>query len=328
MQILRQILELVEGRIGDYARPRRPAGLYEPVGYIMTLGGKRIRPLLCAAGFLLDRQELEPRVLEACLALEVFHNFSLVHDDIMDDAPLRRGRATVHERWDTPTAILAGDVMLIDVFDLLRRSCQPGQLEEVLRCFHRVAAGVCEGQQMDMDFERSRAVAWEAYLEMIRGKTALLLGGSLELGGLLSGMDPGRAATLGRIGEYLGIAFQLEDDWLDAFGDPALIGKRPGGDILQGKKTALWIQCEILAGETDRRALLQWFSGSPPDQDPEARVREVKRLFECSGAAAQVARESERYHREALALLQGLNGQGPGAGLIRHLAAQLQGRRS
>jgi geranylgeranyl diphosphate synthase, type II len=326
MQILGQILGEIEQRIQSYSGPREPEGLYTPVSYIMTLGGKRIRPLLCAAGFLVDRSGMEDRVLDACLAVELFHNFSLVHDDIMDEAPLRRGQPTVHQRWNVPTAILAGDVMLIDVYEKLRLASLPGQLPAVLRCFHRVAAGVCEGQQRDMDFERSGQVSWEGYLDMIHGKTAILLGGSLELGGLLAGMEEDRAALLGRLGEDLGLAFQLEDDWLDAFGDPALTGKQPGGDILRGKKTALYVQAMTLAGDQDREELARWFD---PDSDaqPQTRVNAVKDIFLRSGARDAVAARAGGYHEEALGLLDRLNGPGPGCEMIRSLARQLKGRK-
>jgi geranylgeranyl diphosphate synthase, type II len=326
MQILGQILEQIEGRIRAYSGPREPEGLYAPVGYIMTLGGKRIRPLLCAAGYLVDRPELEERVLDACLALELFHNFSLVHDDIMDEAPLRRGKPTVHERWNVPTAILAGDVMLIDVYEQLRMASLPGQLSAVLRCFHGVAVGVCEGQQRDMAFEQAAGVTWDAYLEMIRGKTAVLLGGSLELGGLLAGMDHDRAVLLGRLGEALGLAFQLEDDWLDAFGDPALTGKQPGGDILRGKKTALYVMSMAMAGAESRLELERWFDPGTVSE-PQTRVQAVLDIFERSGSREAVAARAAGYHEEALGLLDQLDGRGPGATLIRHLVGQLKGRK-
>ncbi len=182
------------------------------------------------------------RLWTAALALEVFHNFSLVHDDIMDDAPMRRGHPTVHQAWNLPTAILSGDIMLIEVYRLLAKASEPDLLPLVLDRFHLTAIGVCKGQQLDMDFEESNEVAWSDYLTMIRGKTAILLGGSLEIGGLLGGVPVDEARLLSDAGVSLGMSFQLMDDWLDTFGDPDKTGKVRYGDILRRKKPRLFIR--------------------------------------------------------------------------------------
>ncbi len=324
MQTLRQIRQVVEEAVRGYARPRSPEGLYGPAGYIMGLGGKRIRPVLCALGYALFDGRFPDRLWSACLAMEVFHGFSLVHDDIMDEAPLRRGQPSVHVRWDVPTAILAGDVMLIEVYDLLRRACLPDQLDLVLQAFHRVATGVCEGQAMDMAFERESAVAWDEYLSMIRGKTAVLLGGSLEIGALLAGADPLSARETGRVGEDLGLGFQLEDDWLDVFGDSERTGKQPGGDILRGKKTALYILA-MLQGSTDQKNDLEtWFGRSPSDE----KVRAVSAIYSETGAAAAVLERSEAFFRSADDRLDRLPVRKEGCDLLRELTLTLQGRKA
>lgn len=324
---LQDVTRLVQQRIGEYATQREPRGLYDPVAYIMQLGGKRVRPLLCAAGYLVQQEELEPRVLDACLALEVFHNFSLVHDDIMDQAPQRRGQPTVHQRWGVPTAILSGDVMLIEVYHLLRQACQSDQVPAVLDAFHQVAIGVCEGQQRDMDFEMKWSVTWEEYLQMIHGKTAVLLGGSLEIGALLGGSHPEQARLLGQCGVDLGLAFQLHDDWLDTFGDPLHTGKQPGGDILQQKKTALFVQAMQRGSHEQQEALQRWFHPAV-SEDPGARIEAVKEIYRATGAADAVAGEVRRMEEEAARIMAGIPSRGPGLALLRDVVGMLQGRHS
>jgi geranylgeranyl diphosphate synthase type II len=325
MQTLSQIKAAIDDHIQAYSLPRSPQNLYEPVGYILAQGGKRIRPLLCACGYLTSRTTLESRVLDACLALEVFHNFSLVHDDIMDEAPIRRGEPTVHKRWNIATGILSGDVMLIDVYRLLRQSALPDQLEPVLDKFHKVAIGVCEGQQLDMDFEMNLDVSREAYLDMIYGKTAILLSGCLEIGGLLGGASEVVIEKLGRLGLCLGLGFQLHDDWLDTFGIPKETGKQPGGDILRNKKTAPLCICHGIGSTDDKAALMQWFSDSD-GKNNKAKIEAVQEIFQRSGAAHAVADAASAYNREAGELLGSLPLIGPGATYLNELLKSLSGR--
>ncbi len=325
MQTLRQFREEFEGVVREYCAPRAPSGLYDPVSYILRLGGKRIRPMLCVSGYLFGSDQVSGRMWRAALALEVFHNFSLVHDDIMDEAPLRRGQPTVHEAWNIPTAILSGDVMLIDVYRLLTEAALPEQLPIVLERFHKTAIGVCEGQQLDMDFEGSEEVGWTEYLQMIRGKTAVLLGGSLEIGALLGGLPPEQAAILAGVGEDLGVSFQLMDDWLDVFGDPEKTGKVHGGDILRGKKTALVHQAMALCGEEDRRQLRDWY-GYEQTARESADAADIAALFARCGARDEVIAEARRYHLEAMRQLDRLESVGRGRACLDALMAELQSR--
>jgi geranylgeranyl diphosphate synthase type II len=220
----------------------QPTGLYEPMHYFMNLGGKRLRPIVCLATAEQCGASME-NAMGAALAIEWFHNFSLVHDDIMDKAPLRRGNPTIHERNGLAAGVLCGDRMLVQAYVFLSKSPEP-VLPILLSRFNQTAAEVCEGQQMDMDFEQRSQVFPEEYIEMIRLKTAVLLGFALEAGALCAGWSTQQAEPLCRFGEQLGIAFQIKDDWLDAFGDPNLTGKQPGGDVLARKKTWLWIEAQ------------------------------------------------------------------------------------
>lgn len=225
----------------------QPHGLYEPIDYFMNLGGKRLRPIVCLAAAEQCGATLN-QAMGTAMAIEWFHNFSLVHDDIMDKAPLRRGQPTIHERNGLAVGVLSGDRMLVQAYMFLSK-CPESALPNLLNRFNKTAAEVCDGQQMDMDFEQRNRVSPEEYIEMIRLKTAVLLGFSLEAGALCAGWSTQQAAPLYRFGEQLGIAFQIKDDWLDAFGDPIRTGKQPGGDVLARKKTWLWIQAQQIASD-------------------------------------------------------------------------------
>ncbi len=327
MQTLSQISVAVESHIQAYSVPRSPQNLYDPVAYILGQSGKRIRPLLCACGYLVGQPAMEKRVLDACLAVEVFHNFSLMLVDIMDEAPIRRGQPTVHNHWNVASGILAGDVMLIEVFRLLRQSAMPDQLVSVLQAFHTVATGVCEGQQRDMDFENCVEVSREAYLEMIYGKTAILLSGCLEIGGLLGGASDVVIGKLRRLGACLGLGFQLQDDWLDTFGDPQQTGKQPGGDILRNKKTALYAFALQAGTIAELTALAYWFSESDPAKS-QAKIDAVQRLFQETGAADNVANTALSYNSEAGEIMDSLPVTGPGAGYLKELITSLNGRKA
>lgn len=327
MQTLRQLRDAFDQVVTAYCAPRKPAGLYDPVAYILQLGGKRIRPMLCAAGYQFGDRDRAEAMWNAALALEVFHNFSLVHDDIMDDAPLRRGRPTVHQAWNTPTAILSGDIMLIDVYHLLSKEAPPDILSLVLDRFHHTAVGVCEGQQLDMDFEVADQVAWADYLAMIRGKTAVLLGGSLEIGALFGGVPVKEARQLSEAGVSLGMSFQLMDDWLDVFGDPGKTGKVQYGDILRRKKTALFHQAMALGSPIDRSDLGTWYTAGQPSRTVKD-ASEIVAVLERSGAGDAVLEQAREMHGEALSLLDGIPSRRGGRALLNQLMAELQGRES
>lgn len=243
----------VERKISELKFPAHPHNLYDPIRYFLSLGGKRMRPVLLMMSHELFGGKHE-NVTSPAVAMELFHNFSLVHDDIMDKAALRRGKATVHEKWNTNTAILSGDAILIEAYKLLS-DCDVKYLKSVLEIFNQTSVEVCEGQVMDMDFEIRNDVSIEEYIEMIRLKTAVLLGGSLKIGAILAGANEKEAENIYQFGVHLGIAFQLQDDVLDAYGDPKKFGKTVGGDIAANKKTFLLLKTRELASDADKKHL-------------------------------------------------------------------------
>lgn len=327
MQKLSQIRSLFENHLQVYRQQREPRNLYDPVSYIMGLGGKRVRPLLCAGSYLVFRRDVTASLLDFCLALEVFHNFSLVHDDIMDEASLRRGAATVHTKWDIPTGILSGDIMLIESYRLLQEACIPQNLARAFKVFNETATAVCEGQQLDMDFEKQRQVSWASYLQMIRGKTASLIGCSLELGAIAANQPEEISAQLYQMGINMGLAFQLKDDWLDVYGDHGSVGKQIGGDILRNKKSALYIKAMENVSATERHLLEQIYAGEAEIKDHE-KIEVVKGLFTNSGAADLVQQTVAAYEKEIGVFLESLEGDGAGAGILYELLSELRGRSS
>jgi geranylgeranyl diphosphate synthase type II len=244
-----ELLKRIEQAISEIQYPTYPASLYEPISYIMSLGGKRIRPTMLLMAVDLFEGELNAG-MPAALAIETFHNFTLVHDDIMDNAPLRRGRETVHEKWGTNTAILSGDVMMVEANKHLT-NVHVSVLKPALDTFNLTAQGVCEGQQLDMEFESRNDVSIEEYIDMIRLKTAVLLGGAMKLGAIVSNATVEESELIYQFGENLGIAFQLQDDILDVYGDPLKFGKQVGGDIMSDKKTFLRLKLQELSNADD-----------------------------------------------------------------------------
>ncbi|MEO5996015.1 MAG: polyprenyl synthetase family protein [Chitinophagaceae bacterium] len=233
--------------------PDNPSTLYDPGDYFLTLGGKRIRPVMCLMGNELF-DEINPDSYHVATAIELFHNFTLIHDDIMDKAPLRRGMQTIHAKYSEPAAILSGDVMLIVAYDYLNK-IKTDHLHKIIHLFNRTAREVCEGQQLDMDFESRERVNMEDYIRMIELKTSVLLAGSLQLGAILGGAGQGNQLHLYEFGRNLGISFQIQDDYLDAFGDPEKFGKQVGGDILANKKTFLMIKALEVANDKQLQEL-------------------------------------------------------------------------
>ena len=271
-----QLLQALQDDIEQNAYGDQPAELYEPIRYIMSLNGKRLRPLmtLMAAALYTDdwRKALKP-----AQAVEVFHNFTLMHDDIMDRAPLRRGQPTVHEKWNANIAILSGDVMLVRAYDLLLE-IESTHIKRVLRRFNDTAAAVCEGQQLDMNFETRWDVTEAEYLNMIRLKTSVLLGFALEMGGIIAGADATATALLYEAGVSMGIGFQLKDDLLDVYGDPAKFGKQVGGDIIANKKTFLLIEALERAKGSTKKQLDDWLAKE--DFDKEEKVKAVTEIYD------------------------------------------------
>ena len=256
---------------------KTPIKLFEPVDYIMKLSGKRLRPILVLMAYNLYETDIKA-ALPIAQAVEIFHNFSLVHDDIMDEAPLRRGKPTVHYKYDTNTGILSGDVMLIYAYHYLLKIEEKVLIPEIVKTFTEVAEAVCVGQQYDMDFETSNEVTIPEYLMMIEHKTALLLVGALKMGAILAKATVEDIFHLGEFGRNIGIAFQLQDDILDTFGDPAKFGKRVGGDILQNKKTFLVLKTIEVANELDKKQLQLLMSSYPENE--EKKISEVRTIFQ------------------------------------------------
>lgn len=276
-----------------------PESLYEPIRYIMSLGGKRLRPILVLLSYQLFRDDIE-EVVDQSLAVEVFHNFTLMHDDIMDEAPLRRGKATVHEKWNGNTAILSGDVMLVKAYEMLLDA--KGDMKAIFQAFNACAAGVCEGQQFDMDFEKTAEVSEKRYLQMIQLKTAVLLGFSLQLGAMMAEKDKNISDALYAMGVDLGIGFQLKDDLLDVYGDQEKFGKQVGGDILANKKTFLLLKALELASDQQRKELNLWLSQT--DADPKAKVAAVTKLYDQLNIKALTLSKMNEYFDKGLLALQ------------------------
>lgn len=277
--------------------PSEPASLYEPNNYFLSLGGKRIRPVMVLMGNELF-DEINPDAYFVANAIELFHNFTLIHDDIMDKAPLRRGKPTVHARFGESTALLAGDVMLVQAYENLNR-IQPRYMRRIVQLFNRTAREVCEGQQLDMDFEKMETVELDDYIKMISLKTSVLLAASLQLGAVLGGAGEGNQQKLYEFGKNLGIAFQVQDDYLDAFGDPDKFGKQVGGDILANKKTFLLIRALHEANDRQRRELKALMAG----QD-EAKVEKVISLFRECGVDTWASDLKEKYIQAAYDCLE------------------------
>lgn len=285
---------LVEERIASYIQPADPKGLYEPMNYIMKQGGKRMRPALTLMAAELFGTDCKA-ALDAALAVEVFHNFSLVHDDIMDEAPLRRGKPTVHHKWDVNTGILSGDALLIKAYQLFE-SYEPATMSALVRLFSTTALQVCEGQQYDVEFEDRASVAMEEYIRMIEYKTAVLLGAALQMGAIVADQDQTNQEALYQFGVLLGIAFQIKDDYLDAFGNPESFGKQVGGDILENKKTFLFIKAQELGQADQKAALDQWYSSS---EASEEKVEQVKLIFQNTGAVLATREAIAEYTQRA-----------------------------
>ncbi|HXB45421.1 MAG TPA: polyprenyl synthetase family protein [Puia sp.] len=244
--------------------PEHPVSLYEPADYFLSLGGKRIRPVLCLMANELFN-DMNPDAWNAATAIELFHNFTLIHDDIMDKAPLRRGVQTVHEKYGSSSALLSGDVMLVVAYDYLNK-VDSSYLHKIIHVFNKTAKEVCEGQQIDMDFENKEIVSLDQYLHMIELKTSVLLAGSLQIGSILGGAGDGNQQHLYEFGRNLGLAFQVQDDYLDAFGDPKKFGKQVGGDILSNKKTFLLIKAMEVATDAQIRELKELIRTNPDDK--------------------------------------------------------------
>ena len=303
-----------------------PAGLYDPLRYMMEIGGKRIRPRLCLTAYALFQDQFSEEILGPASALEVFHSFTLIHDDIMDKADVRRGVPTVYRKWDENTAILSGDVMSIESYKLVAKA-PASVLPEVLGLFSKTAAEVCEGQQYDMDFENMPAVPMADYIKMIGLKTAVLIACSAKMGAIIGGATPQQSELLYKFGYDLGLAFQVADDWLDTFGDTKVFGKAIGGDILNNKKTWLMIKALEKASQTEKDAL--YAAMDMPigtDEEKAAKIAAVIGIYDTLGIKEEAKQEIVKLHEQAMGYVAQLGVQEEAADLLRNYAAALIGR--
>jgi geranylgeranyl diphosphate synthase type II len=295
MKTYKELYTLVEQQIQALSYTKEPKELYEPIGYMLSLGGKRLRPVLVLMAADLFEKEVS-KAIHAALAVEVFHNFTLVHDDIMDNADIRRGKATVHKKWNQTVAILSGDLMMIKAMDFLCET-ETSHLKKLIAVFTKAAAEVCEGQQLDMNFEQRNDVSVEEYIEMITLKTAVLLGASLHLGAVISEASEKDEQHIYEFGKNIGIAFQIQDDILDSFGEGEKVGKKIGGDIVSNKKTLLYLKACELADASVKTDLQKLYQTSATNQ--EAKIAAVLKLFSELNVLSEAEKLKEKYLADA-----------------------------
>lgn len=319
MHSIDQLQNLVNKAIAETEYTAKPSELYEPITYLMKLGGKRMRPVLVLLSTELFGGDVS-KALDAAIGIELFHNFTLMHDDIMDKAPLRRGKPTVHIEWNDSAAILSGDVMFVEAYKMMIR-VDDNILREVLDIFSDTASGVCRGQQADMNFEKRNDVSIEEYLDMIKLKTAVLLAGSMQIGALIGGAEKQQARLLYEFGENLGLAFQLQDDILDVYGDPAKFGKLVGGDILANKKTFMLIKAKELAQGELETNLNHWLSGN--SYNPKDKIKAITSIYDDLEVRKLAEIKMEGFARKALNALEQVPVENSGKELLKGFAEQL-----
>ena len=298
-----EILHLINEYLDSIPYDRKPEGLYEPIKYVLSLGGKRIRPTLMLLAYNLFRDDPKTILPSAC-ALETYHNYTLLHDDLMDNADLRRGHMTVHKRWDANTAILSGDSMLVLAFQQMAQ-CRHDKLSQILDLFTRTALEIGEGQQYDMEFESRNDVTEDEYIEMIRLKTSVLLACATKMGAILADAPEQDAENLYRFGEKVGLAFQLQDDYLDVYGDPKVFGKAIGGDIACNKKTYMLINALALADAKQRKVLTDWLD--MPAADPQEKIAAVTEIYNEIGINRMAENKIRAFFQEGLLFLEKVN---------------------
>ncbi len=315
-----ELLKRVNDALEALPYDRQPQSLYAPIQYVLALGGKRIRPVLMLLSYNLFREEPADIMMQA-LALETYHNFTLLHDDLMDQADLRRGHQTVHKRWNDNTAILSGDNMLVLAFQYMQR-CDPKHLPQVMGLFTETALEIDEGQQYDIDFETRNDVTEEEYIEMIRLKTSVLLACALKMGAIMGDAPATDADLLYRFGEHIGLAFQLQDDLLDVYGDPAVFGKAIGGDILSNKKTYMLINAMNRANDAQRAELNSWITATSFDR--QEKIAAVTRLYDAIGIRQLCEQKIRHYFETAQQFLDQVSvSAGRKAELMRYTAKMM-----
>ncbi|MDO5447334.1 MAG: polyprenyl synthetase family protein [Prevotellaceae bacterium] len=316
-----EVLEKVNGYLARRPFDRQPASLYEPVKYVLSIGGKRVRPVLMLMAYNLFKDDVDS-ILSSALALETYHNYTLLHDDLMDDSDVRRGFPTVHKKWDANTAILSGDAMQVCAFLMMQEN--PTNLKEVLRLFSVTALEIGEGQQYDMDFETRSDVTEEEYIEMIRLKTSVLLACAMKIGGLLAEAPQADLINLYKFGEKTGLAFQLQDDYLDVYGDPKVFRKNLGGDIVSNKKTYMLINALNRANTSQRAELDKWISAK--DFDREEKIAAVTKLYDEIGIRELSEQKVNAYFEESQRYLNAIGVADEKKNELRTFTAQLMNR--
>jgi geranylgeranyl diphosphate synthase type II len=323
MHAIHQYQEFFISYLESQTINKEPRNLYEPIDYILRLGGKRMRPvltLMTAEVFNADYA----KALPAAMAVEVFHNFSLVHDDIMDDAPLRRGSPTVHEKWNINTGILSGDAMLILAYQYFEQY-EPAVFRDLAKLFSKTALEVCEGQQWDVDFETRKDVTIPEYLKMIEYKTAVLVAAAMKMGAIIANTSAENANLIYEFGLNLGLAFQLQDDYLDAFGDPKTFGKQVGGDIIENKKTYLYLKAVEFSNATQAEQLNDLFAVHSDDND--SKINKVKAIFNESGASKATQEAIEKFTFKAFETLEKMDIELSKKEMLRTFGENLMGRK-
>lgn len=323
MHTIYQYQEFISEYLQSQYEAKEPKNLYNPIHYILDLGGKRIRPVLTLMSAEIFDADYK-KALPAALAVEVFHNFSLVHDDIMDDAPLRRGKQTVHEKWNINTGILSGDAMLILAYQYFEKY-QPKIFRKLAKLFSKTALEVCEGQQWDVDFEVRDDVTIPEYLKMIEYKTAVLVAAAMKMGAIIAETSKENANLIYDFGLNLGLAFQLQDDYLDAFGDPETFGKQVGGDIIENKKTYLYLKAVAFSEKEQQQQLMDLFSVQPEDNSDK--IKAVKEIFNSSGASKATQDTIQDFTFKAFQTLDKMNISADKKAMLRAFGENLMGRK-
>ena len=318
-QDAKALQELFQDYLENLSYAREPMGLYEPVKYVLGIGGKRIRPTLMLLAYNLFKEDVHS-VLSQAMGLETYHNFTLLHDDLMDKADRRRGMPTVHKRWDENTAILSGDAMVMLAYQFMMKDCPAMYVRSVMDVFSQTALEICEGQQWDMEFENRQDVTVDEYMEMIRLKTSVLLAGALKIGAALGGASEADAQKLYDFGIRIGLAFQLQDDWLDVYGDPKVFGKNIGGDILCNKKTFMLITAFERADEETKAELQNWITAE--QYDPARKIEAVTAIYNKEKIGDICQAKIEDYYKEGMRLLEEVS---VGSECKQHLLGFVQG---
>lgn len=323
MHSIYQYQEFISDYLQSQYETKEPKNLYDPIHYILGLGGKKMRPVLTLMSAEVFDADYK-KALPAALAVEVFHNFSLIHDDIMDDAPLRRGNETVHEKWDINTGILSGDAMLILAYQYFEKY-EPTVFRDLAKLFSKTALEVCEGQQWDVDFETRDDVSIPDYLKMIEYKTAVLVAAAMKMGAIIAETSEENANLIYDFGLNLGLAFQLQDDYLDAFGNPETFGKQVGGDIIENKKTYLYLKAYEFASKEQAGQLAHLFSIHP--EDNSEKINSVKEIFLATGAAFETKKAIQEFTLKAFETLQKISIDNEKKEMLKSFGENLMGRK-